>query len=144
MCTFFWDFYSNIFRNRCCRPEIFFRKSCPETLLKRDPGICILLPILWNFEEHLIIVGTPLYKKKRGGGIFRNLFKITLSKVIFLSVCGVCVLLFYTISISILLEAVAWRCPVKKVFLEILQNSQGKTCARDSNTGVFFWILWNF
>ena len=50
----------------------------------------------------------------------------------------------------------------KKVFLEILQNSQENTCARvsflielqpwdlqlcqkrDSGTGVFLWILWNF
>ena len=29
-------------------------------------------------------------------------------------------------------EAVAWRCSVKKVFLEIPQNSQGNTCARVS------------
>ena len=29
----------------------------------------------------------------------------------------------------------------KKVFLEISQNSQEK---RDSGTGVFPWILWNF
>ena len=29
-------------------------------------------------------------------------------------------------------EAVAWRCFTKKVFLEILQNSQENTCARDS------------
>ena len=29
-------------------------------------------------------------------------------------------------------EAVAWRCSVKKVFLEILQNSQENTCARVS------------
>ena len=29
----------------------------------------------------------------------------------------------------------------KKVFLEILQNSQENTCVRDS---VFLWILWNF
>ena len=29
-------------------------------------------------------------------------------------------------------EAVAWRCSVKKVFLEILQNSQENICARAS------------
>ena len=29
-------------------------------------------------------------------------------------------------------EAVAWKCSVKKVFLEILQNSQENTCARVS------------
>ena len=29
-------------------------------------------------------------------------------------------------------EAVAWRCSVKKVFLEILQNSQENVCARAS------------
>ena len=29
-------------------------------------------------------------------------------------------------------EAVAQRCSVKKVFLEITQNSQENTCARDS------------
>ena len=28
------------------------------------------------------------------------------------------------------LEAVVWRCSVKKVLLEISQNSQGNTCAR--------------
>ena len=45
-----------------------------------------------------------------------------------------------------MLEAVARRCSVKKVFLEISQNSQENTCARislisyqkgDSGTGVF-------
>ena len=65
------------------------------------------------------------------------------------------------------------RCSVKKVFLEVSQNSQENTCARvsffnkaaawkhlcqslffdkvanfikkrDSGTGVFMWILWNF
>ena len=56
-------------------------------------------------------------------------------------------------------EAVAQRCSVKKVFLEISQNSQENTCARasvlvklhayaywkrDSGTGVFLWILQNF
>ena len=46
-------------------------------------------------------------------------------------------------------EAVTRRCSVKKVFLEISQNSQENTCAsrffkRDSGTGVFLWILWNF
>ena len=30
------------------------------------------------------------------------------------------------------LEAVAWRCSVKKVFLDILQNSQKNSCARVS------------
>ena len=29
-------------------------------------------------------------------------------------------------------EAVAQRCSVKKVFLEVLQNSQENICARDS------------
>ena len=29
-------------------------------------------------------------------------------------------------------EAAVWRCPVKKVFLEILESSQEKTCARIS------------
>ena len=32
----------------------------------------------------------------------------------------------------ILTEAVVQRCSVKKVFLEISQNSQENTCARDS------------
>ena len=49
-------------------------------------------------------------------------------------------------------EAVARSCFVKKVFLEISQNSQENTCARVSflirlqvftDTGVFLWILWN-
>ena len=30
------------------------------------------------------------------------------------------------------LEAVAWRCSVKKVFLKISQNSQENTCTRVS------------
>ena len=34
-------------------------------------------------------------------------------------------------------EAVAQRCSVKKVFLEISQNSQENTYARDSDTGIF-------
>ena len=49
-------------------------------------------------------------------------------------------------------EAVVQRCSVKKVFLEMLQNSQENTCARVSfliklqapGTGVFLGILWNF
>ena len=59
-------------------------------------------------------------------------------------------------------EAVSQMCSVKKGFLEILQNSQGNTCARvpflikqhvevcnfikkrDSGTGVFLRILPNF
>ena len=53
------------------------------------------------------------------------------------------------------------RCPLKKVFLEISQNSKENTCARasfliklqvapanllkrDSGTGIFVWILRNF
>ena len=48
-------------------------------------------------------------------------------------------------------EAVIQRCSVKKMFIEISQNSQGNTCARVSfliklqawNTGNL-WILWNF
>ena len=32
----------------------------------------------------------------------------------------------------------------KKVFLEISQNSEENTCARDPCTGVLLWILWNF
>ena len=34
-------------------------------------------------------------------------------------------------------EAVAQRCSVKQVFLEISQNLQENTCARVSGTGVF-------
>ena len=41
-------------------------------------------------------------------------------------------------------EAVVQSCSVKKVFLETSQNSQENTCARDSGTGAFMWILWNF
>ena len=59
-----------------------------------------------------------------------------------------------------LTEAVAQTCSIKKVFLEILQNSQENTCARvsfliklqasatllkrDSDTVVFLWIFQNF
>ena len=35
-------------------------------------------------------------------------------------------------------EAVALRCSVKKVFLEILQNLQESTCTRDSFSGTLF------
>ena len=40
------------------------------------------------------------------------------------------------------------RFSIKKVFLQISQNSQGNTCARisplrDSITGFFLWIFWN-
>ena len=46
----------------------------------------------------------------------------------------------------------SWWCSAKKVFLQILQNSQENTCAgasflikkRDSHTDVFLWILQNF
>ena len=37
------------------------------------------------------------------------------------------------ISSEIVIEAVAQTCSVKKVFLEILQNSQKNTCARACN-----------
>ena len=37
---------------------------------------------------------------------------------------------FELYSVSILLEAVVWRCSAEKVFLEILQNSQENACAR--------------
>ena len=62
------------------------------------------------------------------------------------------------------MEAVAQRCPVKKAFLEVLQNSQKNTCVRvsfliksqaiglkpptiikrDSGMSVFLLILRNF
>ena len=52
------------------------------------------------------------------------------------------------------IETVVQRCSVKKVYLEISQNSQEITCARASfliklqvqasDTSVFQWILWNF
>ena len=55
---------------------------------------------------------------------------------------------------SILQKQSYRRCSVKKVFLEISQNSQENTCARvsfliklqawDSGTGIFLWILQNF
>ena len=63
---------------------------------------------------------------------------------------------------KIKLEAVARRCSVKRVFLEMSQNSQEKNLCqslffnklqtqglqpystRDSGTGIFLWILWNF
>ena len=47
-------------------------------------------------------------------------------------------------SLLLIPEAVAQRCSVKKVFLEICQNLQENTCARVYGTGVFLWILWNF
>ena len=42
-------------------------------------------------------------------------------------------------------EAVDRRCSVKKMFLEILQDSQENIyLKRDPGTGVFLWILQNF
>ena len=45
-------------------------------------------------------------------------------------------------------EAVARRCSIKKVFLDILQNSKENSLQlyekSDSGTGVFMWILQNF
>ena len=41
-------------------------------------------------------------------------------------------LLIYITELQEVLEAVVQRCSVKKVFLEISQNSQENTCARDS------------
>ena len=35
------------------------------------------------------------------------------------------------IRIQVRSEAVVWRCSVKKVFLDISQNSHGKACDRD-------------
>ena len=53
--------------------------------------------------------------------------------------------------VQVITEAVAQRCSVEKVFLEISQNSQENTCARvsfliklqagGSGAGVFLWIL---
>ena len=44
-------------------------------------------------------------------------------------------------------EAVGWRCSVKKVFLEISQNSQKNTCARAFSNKVavehLWWLLLN-
>ena len=48
------------------------------------------------------------------------------------------------------IEAVAQRCSVKKVFVEISQNLQQSICAKVSflvkadGSGVFLWILRNF
>ena len=39
---------------------------------------------------------------------------------------------FHRIRLKQMIEAVAQTCSVKMVFLEILQNSQGKSCARVS------------
>ena len=67
----------------------------------------------------------------------------------------------FDISITLNAEAVTRGVLWKKMFLEILQNSQKSTCAgvsflikftwglqlywkRDSGTGVFLWILKNF
>ena len=49
-----------------------------------------------------------------------------------------------SIMMVICIEAFFQRCSVTKVLLEISLNSQGNTCARDSGTGVFLWILRNF
>ena len=46
--------------------------------------------------------------------------------------------------VLILLEAVVQRCSVKKVFLEILQNSQKNTCVRVSFLMKLQASAWNF
>ena len=42
-----------------------------------------------------------------------------------------------------MIDGVVQRCSVKKVSLEISQNSQENTCARVFGTGIFQWTLWN-
>ena len=39
---------------------------------------------------------------------------------------------FYLRNTFLTAEAVVWRCSIKKVFLEISQNLQENTCARES------------
>ena len=39
---------------------------------------------------------------------------------------------FYLKNTFLTAEAVVWRCSIKKVFLEISQNLQENTCARES------------
>ena len=41
-------------------------------------------------------------------------------------------------------EVVVRRCPVKKMFLSISQNSQENACAEDPGTGVCLWVLLYF
>ena len=40
-------------------------------------------------------------------------------------------------ALTLEIEAVAQRCSVKKVFVEISQNSKENTCVGDFNAGVF-------
>ena len=57
------------------------------------------------------------------------------------------------LSILFLSEEIIWKCSVEKVFLEILQYSEGNTSAKVSflielqalgtGTGVYLWILQN-
>ena len=61
------------------------------------------------------------------------LWLLDLSKGLFKWLCQ------YSSFLNIFSEAATWGFLWKKVFLEILQNSQENTCA-----GVFLWILRNF
>ena len=56
-----------------------------------------------------------------------------LNKDIVIICCQVCDAINFKINLTFLIiEAVVQRCSVKKVFLEISQNSQENTCARVS------------
>ena len=52
-------------------------------------------------------------------------------------------ILIFIFELIVMIDGVVQRCSVKKVSLEISQNSQENTCARVFGTGIFQWTLWN-
>ena len=64
--------------------------------------------------------------------MFLMLFAVNIFQTIAYSFVDIRHFYFHRIRLKQMTEAVAQTCSVKMVFLEILQNSQGKNCARVS------------
>ena len=93
--------------------------------------------MFWTFIKRSA-VSSPYWSSRqrcsvRKGGsldILQNSQENTYSRVFFNKVAGL--RLQSPLGDCLFSEAVAWRCSVKKIFLEISQNSQENTCARVS------------
>ena len=86
----------------------------------------LLLPVNW-YDKYLKIDNNTIYNHYFSGNIINHFGGLLKTKV----------------------EAVARRCSIKKVLLNILRSSPESTCSRvsfliKSGTSVFLWILWNF
>ena len=97
------------------------------------------------FIRQYILNSSVLWSKSSEGNPWYKLYAFQSATVLFnissflcLKLCYVSYFLNYLTQIALFFffsEAVSHTCSVKKVFLEISQNSQGNTCA----TASFFW-----